>query len=274
MPTISSVVFTGSQRDPTVTISGSGFGSAPAAAATPAGSGKTGYNYGTSLFFVDRTQNFSGGLFDGNTNNSVGLTNLSYTDTSISFQLGSAYPLYLYNFKPGDDVAVSVAGTVSESPATFSPPITTLTLGVARFFDTRNGTHFFTSNPGEVQQILQTRPDLTEETSGITAYDASNGAPANTAPVFRFFDSIYGTHFFTSSASERNDVIAGRPDLTYEGVGFYEGTSAQGGGTPVYRYFDTKFGTHFYSADPAENSTVLATRPDLKPEGIAFYAPV
>ena len=271
MSLISSAVFGGTQRNPTVTISGSGFGTAPAAPATPAGSGMTGSNYGTSLFLVDRTQNLSAGLSNGATDNSVGLVNLSYSDTSISFQLGSAYSRFLYNIKPGDDVGVSVAGSQYFTPATFSPPITTQTVGVARFFDTRNGTHFFTADPNEVQQVLRTRPDLAQEQSALTAIDPTTAA--NAAPVFRFFDSVYGTHFFTSSTTERDAVIAGRPDLINEGIGFYENTSAQAGGVPVYRYFDTKFGTHFYTGDQAENNTILATRPDLKPEGIAFYAP-
>ena len=272
MSTISSVVFGGSQTKPTITILGSSFGSAPAAAATPAGSGATGFDYGSALFISDLTQNFSAGLTNSVTNNSSGLTNLFYTDTSVTFQLGSAYSLFLNNFKQGDSIGVSVNGASYFTTVNYVPPLTTSTIGVARFFDTTNGTHFFTSDPGEVQQILNTRPDLTEELSGLNAIDPTSNS-SNAAPVYRFFDSVYGTHFFTSSASEKSDVMASRPDLTYEGVGFYEHASQQAGDVAVYRYFDTQFGTHFYTADATENSAILATRPDLKPEGVAFYAP-
>lgn len=272
MSTISSVIFGGSQRTPTITILGSGFGSTPASAATPAGSGATGFDYGTSLFISDLSQNFSAGLSNSVTNNSSGLTNLSYSDTSITFQLGSAYSLFLNNFKPGDTIGVGVNGTQYFTTVNFVPPLTTLTIGVARFFDTTNGTHFFTSDPSEVQQILATRKDLTEEGGGFNAVDpASTGS--NAAPVYRFFDSSYGTHFFTSSVTEKNAVIASRADLKYEGVALYEDAAQNPGDAAVYRFFDTKFGTHFYSSDATEISTILATRTDLKPEGIAFYAP-
>lgn len=225
-----------------------------------------------ALFVSDLSQDFSAGIANAVTNNSSGLINLSYTDTLITFQLGSAYSLFLNNFKQGDSVGVGVNGTQYFSTVNFVPPLTTFTIGVARFFDTTNGTHFFTSDPAEVQQVLKTRPDLTEEASGLSAIDPTS-TDANAAPVFRFFDRVFGTHFFTSDLAERNNVIASRPDLAFEGTAFYEHAAQQTGDAAVYRYFDTKFGTHFYTADATENSAILATRPDLKPEGIAFYAP-
>ena len=273
MTTISSVSFTNSQRNPTITIIGSGFGPTPGAAATPAASGTTGYDYGTALIVNNPARGFSAGLSNVAINDSIGLTNLSYTDTSITFQLGSAYSLYLYNFKQGDNIIVGVNGTQLATTVNYTPPISVATIGVARFFDTNNGTHFFTSDPGEVQQILATRPDLTEDAVGLNAVDPTSNDDPNATSVFRFFDSIYGTHFFTSSAVEKNTVLATRPDLKYEGIAFAEDTSQQPGDTAVYRFFDTHFGTHFYTADPSEIRSIQTTRPDLKPEGVAFYEP-
>lgn len=272
MTTISSVIFSGSQRNPTVTITGSGFGTAPAAPATSPDGGGTGSNYGKSLYISDLSQVFSAGLTTQTNTDYIGLTDLSYSDTSISFQFGSAYSQYLFNFKPGDDIGVGVNGAQNYAPATFAPAITTETIGVARFFETTNGTHFFTADPGEVKQVLSTRPDLKQESSGLTAIDPASNDPA-AIPVYRFFDSVYGTQFFTSSLTERNMVTASRPDLKSEGIAFYEHAAQQAGDQAVYRFFDTKFGTHFYVSDAGENTSILATRPDLKPEGIAFYAP-
>jgi T5SS/PEP-CTERM-associated repeat protein len=146
------------------------------------------------------------------------------------------------------------------------------TIGVFRFFDSNYGTHFFSASPSERNTIISTRPDLVYEGVGLQSVDPASNDP-NSAPVYRFFDSTYGTHFFTASASERDTVIQTRSDLLYEGTGFLEHTQQQAGDIAVYRFFDTHFGTHFYTADAGERATVAATRPDLIDEGIGFYAP-
>lgn len=146
------------------------------------------------------------------------------------------------------------------------------TIGVFRFFDSNYGTHFFSASPDERNTIIATRPDLIFEGVGLQSVDPASNDP-NSSPVYRFFDSTYGTHFFTASATERDTVIGTRSDLVYEGTGFYEHAAQQAGDTAVYRFFDTRFGTHFYTADAGERATVAATRPDLVDEGIGFYAP-
>ena len=148
------------------------------------------------------------------------------------------------------------------------------TIGIYRFFSKTDGTHFLTASTSEEKQILATRHDLVFEGIGLDAVNPANLAnDPNATPVYRFFDKIHGTHFFTASQSEEQSVLATRPDLTFEGLGFYEHSSQQSGDEPVYRFFDTHYGTHFYTGSLSEDQQILATRPDLKPEGIAFYAP-
>ncbi len=146
------------------------------------------------------------------------------------------------------------------------------TLNVYRFFDQDDGTQFFTASGQERNTLLQTRPDLTYEGVGLEALANPAGDP-NAAAVYRFFDTANGTHFYSASASERDAVIATRPDLVFEGVGFYEHTTQQPGDTPVYRFFETGDGTHFYTSSAGERATILATRSDFRDEGIGFYAP-
>ena len=150
--------------------------------------------------------------------------------------------------------------------------LTADTIGVYRFFDSNYGTHFFTASTSELTTIEATRPDLVYEGVGLQSISPAANDP-NASPIYRFFDTNYGTHFFTASASERDTVIATRPDLTFEGTGFLEHNAQQVGDTPVYRFFDTTYGTHFYTADAGERATILATRPDLVDEGAGFYAP-
>jgi len=45
---------------------------------------------------------------------------------------------------------------------------------------------------------------------------------AGALPVYRFYNKVNGSHFYTVSEAERNNVIATWPHIyTYEGVAFY-----------------------------------------------------
>ena len=146
---------------------------------------------------------------------------------------------------------------------------TTTGVQVFRFFDTATGTHFYTASAAERDQTLSTRTDLTFEGVGLNA-DTPQTDP-NAAPVFRFFDTRSGSHFYTASTTERDGLANGRAGLTYEGVAFYENPTAQANDTAVYRFFDKVDGTHFYTPNQNEFASVLATRGDMVNEGIAFY---
>ena len=143
-----------------------------------------------------------------------------------------------------------------------------------RYFDTENGTHFFTDDPTEAATVSSARSDLVTEGVGFNAVSPTVKDP-NAAPVYRFFDQTDGTHFFTVSESEKAAIIATRPDLIFEPSStFYEHTTEQAGDMPAYRFFDSVHGTHYYTASSVETAGILASRPDLMAEGIAFYAPV
>ncbi|MGI4806827.1 MAG: hypothetical protein ACRYF2_01815 [Janthinobacterium lividum] len=152
-------------------------------------------------------------------------------------------------------------------------PILADSVAVYRFFDTVAGTHFFTSSSNERDAIVASRPDLVLESAGLRAIDPSATDP-DAAPVYRFFDKVHGTQFLTASTSERDQVIASRPDLAYEaGDTFAEHLHAHAGDTAVFRYFDTRMGTHFYTDSPDEQTIISQTRPDLAFEGVGFYQP-
>ena len=147
-------------------------------------------------------------------------------------------------------------------------------IGLVRFFDSVAGTQFYTSSLSEYNAILANRPDLKQEGNDLNALNPNTIATdSNAVPVYRFFDSTYGTHFFTASTEERDDVIATRPDMKFEGVGFFEHTTQQAGDTAVYRFFDSHNGTHFYTTNGTEKASILTNRPDLVSEGVGFYAP-
>ncbi|ACK72151.1 Integrin alpha beta-propellor repeat protein [Gloeothece citriformis PCC 7424] len=92
------------------------------------------------------------------------------------------------------------------------------------------------------------------------------------APVYRFFNTIAGGHFFTTSPTERDTVLNTLPQYVYEGVGF---RASQVGGDnlfPVYRFYNTVAGGHFFTLNEQERDTVINTFPQYVYEGIGFYA--
>ncbi len=151
--------------------------------------------------------------------------------------------------------------------------ISTEQISIYRFFDTDDGTHFFTASATEAATLKATRSDLSSEGVGLRGYDKPTTSPSSEA-VFRFFDTADGTHFYTASTHER-DALVGTPSsgMTYEGIAFYEHAAPQVGDSAVYRFFDSAHGTHLFTQSASERASILATRPDLVSEGIAFYAP-
>ena len=143
---------------------------------------------------------------------------------------------------------------------------------VYRFFDAQHGTQFLTSDAHERDRIIASRPDLTFEgkAMGSVAADPTN---PNVSEVFRFFDGSNGTHFFTTSANERDGILATRPDMVLEKANLYEHATKQDGDVAVYRFFETTDGSHFFTSNQSEIATISQTRPDMIAEGVSFYAP-
>jgi hypothetical protein len=115
-PSITGVSFTGTSAAPTITVTGSGFGSSPPIG-TPetCQSGDTGDDYGSSgLWFSDATQ---GGWTAGQAGDCIGLIVSSWSGSQVVYGFGNEYANYPA-IQSGDQVEVDVQG------ATFSGPLT------------------------------------------------------------------------------------------------------------------------------------------------------
>ena len=82
-------------------------------------------------------------------------------------------------------------------------------------------------------------------------YQNGGSGPA-ALPVYRFFDTIYGTHLFTQSVSEAQSIVANRLDLTQETNGFGAVAPSSTSAEAVYRFFEQANGTHFFTANQSE----------------------
>jgi Repeat of unknown function (DUF5648) len=107
-----------------------------------------------------------------------------------------------------------------EGTSFFAYPDTDPTLSpVYRFFNKVTGTHFFTINASEKDHVIATWPDIFNF-EGISWY-ASPTARAGWIPAYRFFNTRTGTHFYTTSAGERDHVLATWSWFTFEGIAYY-----------------------------------------------------
>ena len=97
-------------------------------------------------------------------------------------------------------------------------------------------------------------------------------AGASRLPVYRFYNTQAGTHFFTANAAERDNVIASYHFLQYEGIGFYASVQSPSAPDSVFRFFNTNSGSHFYTINQGERDGIIANYPALKPEGFVWYA--
>ncbi|MBR0668260.1 hypothetical protein GXW71_28160 [Roseomonas hellenica] len=89
--------------------------------------------------------------------------------------------------------------------------------------------------------------------------------------IFRFFNTTNSTHFYTSSAAERDSVRANLPVLRYEGPA-YEAAPSNDSDLLVHRFLNTANGSHFYTAGDVEKLQVERTLPGYRYEGVAYGA--
>jgi uncharacterized protein YkwD len=106
-----------------------------------------------------------------------------------------------------------VAYTVNTSDAANSTPLW-------RFYNLRNGTHFYTADPSEKARIIATM-DSTYRLDGA-AYNVSSGWVPGALTVYRFYDMRTGTHFYTADPAEKGRVQSTMGGVySLDGPGFY-----------------------------------------------------
>jgi hypothetical protein len=135
-------------------------------------------------------------------------------------------------------------------------------------------------NSEELAQIAKTGV-LPKAFEGPLLSGAEEGAASGSAKltvvnprtaVYRFFNTKTNAHFFTTSTTERDNVQATLPFMSFEGPAFYAASTAVPGLSPVHRFYNTQTGVHFYTISESERALVAATLPQFHYEGIAYYA--
>lgn len=112
------------------------------------------------------------------------------------------------------------------------------------------------------------RKSASAQKSGLLTHKAFTGLVS----VYRFLNRQTGAHFYTSSESERDTVIATMPQFVFEGAAFLVSPVAQDGLLPVHRFFNTVNGVHLYTISEDEKSYIQANVPRYVYEGVAYHA--
>lgn len=155
---------------------------------------------------------------------------------------------------------------------------------VYRYFNSLSNAFFYTNNRDERTTVL--RNSGPENHANLDWPFVYQGAKFQTAhrypgavPLYRFFNTQTGHHFFTISEAERDNVLEnisskGWP-FVFEGVAFSVYASdptpnAQGKERAMYRYYSTTLNRHAFTTSEAEAQSFDASQ-DWTYEGIGFY---
>lgn len=111
-------------------------------------------------------------------------------------------------------------------------------------------------------------------TQGTTGGGGGGGDtdPLTGVPVYRFFNTFAGTHFYTASETERNFVRDNLTGFNYEGAAFAASDGSSPQGTAVYRFLNNNNGTHFYTISAIEADFVRNNLTNYNYEGVAYQA--
>jgi Protein of unknown function (DUF1566)/Repeat of unknown function (DUF5648) len=117
------------------------------------------------------------------------------------------------------------------------------------------------------------RPGQTVPKSAYTSGAVARKALAYAISAYRFYNGSSGAHFYTTSGSERDNVIDRlSPPFSYEGAAFAVANDSSPGLSPVHRFYNTRNGVHFYTISEAERAHVAANLPHYTYEGVAYHA--
>lgn len=141
---------------------------------------------------------------------------------------------------------------------------------IYRFYNTLEGSHFYTAVNNEKHQLMSMSYKYRYE--GIAGF-ASRNEYTGGLPVHRFYNKKTGTHFYTASQSEATRVNDTMYTLyRYEGIAYYADAQEQYDSTAMHRFYKFNQGVHFYTPVQSEATTVNNTMSTTyRYEGIPFY---
>ncbi|NRF69019.1 calcium-binding protein [Aquincola sp. S2] len=200
---------------------------------------------------------------DGSVDRNVGIESLEFTDATTAAQ---ALPFMPY---------------LTDVPAS-------AVQAVFRFYNARDKAYFYTTSVAERDMVIRQSTDASytpAEPMWPYFYQGATFEQAHTSsgsvPVFRFYNTKTGHHFFTTSPAERDMVLKestdpnyGSPGMwpfTYEGEAFRAFTDANHrDAVPVHRFYSASLDRHFFTASAQEADEIKLTG-QWSYEGIGYF---
>lgn len=183
---------------------------------------------------------------------------------------GNDIALYTESLTP-----LSRSGAGWDSSPSGSSNTATEARSIYRFFNTLNGSHFYTSSQEEATQIIHN--SLGDE---FTTDNAANQAPASGAWPFqyegvqcittgsaddlahRFYNPSTGRHFFTTDENEAATLMVSTLDnqenpWIHEGLSFPLASEMADGLQSLFRFYNPSQGDHFWTTSMSEAEHVV-----------------
>ncbi|MGL6343541.1 MAG: Tic22 family protein, partial [Waterburya sp.] len=127
-----------------------------------------------------------------------------------------------------------------------------------------------TSNDDALSKIV-----LVPSSESIEFLNSSSlGSTEDQSNVYRFFNEDTGTHFYTASESEKDNIVENLSNYTFEGSSYLGADPLTGSPEPeaVHRFFNKDTGTHLYTISEAESNSIRDNLTNYTDEGTAFHA--
>lgn len=191
--------------------------------------------------------------------NDLGPTTLSgLSGASITYLIDDTIDAFVFN-------TLTALGVTYE-PALFH----TVNESIEAFEDGRADVLVVESR--EIYENYSSRVGYVDKALAPSGVEIDDGNNSTTSEVYRFFNSENGSHFYTSSSAERDQVLTNLPQYQYEGNTFGSNATADNGGVAVHRFFNSATGTHFYTSSEEERQSIENTLSHFQYEGISYYA--
>ncbi len=209
--------------------------------------------------------NQANNILDGGAGHDSAYFSGVFANYTLDYDLdGRTYTVHDTTGADGTDTLINIEVAGFEN---FGGNLNDLTPGIHRYFNTNNGTHFFTANNDEASNI-NALEGLIYEGIGFMRDVMPN---AESVAVHGFHNDVTGTHFYTTSNDEAMNIIETN-QLTYEGIAFQAHAAKTEATTEVYRFYNSSTNSHFYTANAAEMENVKVELAGTYVfEGVAFY---
>lgn len=143
-----------------------------------------------------------------------------------------------------------------------------------RFYGQDGGRHFYTASEIE-RDNAEHYYGMTPEGVAYYIYKDQD-QPTAAKPVYRFYNTQTGAHFWTISEAEKDNILSHTDwPFDFSGVAFHAYSDdgvIHDNTAPVYRFYNVATQQHFFTISVAERDHILAHYPQFHDEGIAWYA--